>query len=164
MILCKLCTKQIPIKVKIDGQIRNLQRRKYCLDCSPFKSNNRGDPRRIPFRETLRTCGGCSNEIGQRRKFCTACISKKTRFKRKKWAVELLGGKCIKCGYKKNLCALHFHHRDPTQKEFGISKQSSHISFEKFKNEILKCDLLCANCHAEEHWNDSIYEQFHTIS
>ena len=42
-----------------------------------------------------------------------------------------------------------FHHRDPSQKDFSISKNAK--SFEKCKQELDKCDLLCANCHRLRH-------------
>lgn len=70
--------------------------------------------------------------------------------KRKK--IELVnykGGKCEKCGYNKCFEALEFHHKDPKQKDFNISSNS--YSFKKMKEEVDKCNLLCSNCHREEH-------------
>jgi len=60
------------------------------------------------------------------------------------------GGACEKCGYNKSIGALDFHHRDPSQKEFAIS--SVHRGFDKMEKETDKCDLICANCHREIHW------------
>ena len=68
----------------------------------------------------------------------------------------LLGGKCENCGYSKCLNALQFHHKDPTQKKFTISDAifgMGSITEENLQNEITKCSLLCANCHAELHSN-----------
>ena len=67
--------------------------------------------------------------------------------------IEILGGKCIKCGYNKSTAALQFHHSNPTLKEFNFN--SSFMSWERYKKELHKCVLLCANCHAELHWNES---------
>lgn len=64
-------------------------------------------------------------------------------------AVEYLGGSCQRCGYDKSVWSLHFHHLDPTEKDFNISGQSR--SWEATKAELDKCVLLCGNCHAEEH-------------
>jgi len=65
--------------------------------------------------------------------------------------VDYKGGKCETCGYNKRIPpAYHFHHKDPEQKDFGISSQS--LSFEKQKAEVDKCLLLCATCHQELHW------------
>ena len=61
-----------------------------------------------------------------------------------------LGGKCVECGYNKCIAALHFHHREG--KDFGIGKKGVTRSWEKVKAELDRCDLLCANCHAEEHF------------
>jgi len=66
-------------------------------------------------------------------------------------AIEHLGGKCAKCGYKKYPEVLEFHHRDPSQKDFNVSKKGLTRSWERTKMEIEKCDLLCANCHRELH-------------
>lgn len=72
------------------------------------------------------------------------------RFRMKTEAVRLKGGKCFNCGWAGNIAAFQFHHRDPTQKEFGISSNPK-VSWEKYWNEVEKCDLLCANCHAIHH-------------
>ncbi|XKT74360.1 MAG: hypothetical protein ACJKTH_03325 [Patescibacteria group bacterium UBA2163] len=73
------------------------------------------------------------------------------RRKLRRMAIEYGGGKCNLCGYKKSIYALTFHHRDPTQKDFGLSARGLTRSWEKIKKEIDKCTLLCANCHAEVH-------------
>lgn len=67
--------------------------------------------------------------------------------------IQYFGGCCIRCGYDKCEGALEFHHRDPTEKCFGISRTNR--SFAKQLEEAKKCDLLCVNCHAEEHYNTS---------
>lgn len=72
------------------------------------------------------------------------------RQKMKIRAVEYLGGKCGKCGYNKCIWALEFHHRNTNEKEFSISEYST-LSWNKIKNEVEKCDLLCSNCHKELH-------------
>ena len=60
---------------------------------------------------------------------------------------------CERCGYNKNPNALQFHHRDPGTKRFGISSLDTMVrngvSLETLQAEIAKCDILCANCHAE---------------
>ena len=66
-------------------------------------------------------------------------------------AREYKGGKCIICGYKRCQDALDFHHRDPKQKDFGLSVRGLTRSWTKIKKEIDKCVLVCANCHRELH-------------
>ena len=71
----------------------------------------------------------------------------------KRYGVEYLGGKCQRCGYDKCIAALSFHHKDPQLKEYNFG--DSTMSIETYKKELDKCILLCANCHMEEHWNES---------
>jgi hypothetical protein len=68
-------------------------------------------------------------------------------------AIKYGGGKCQICGYKKCGRALSFHHKDPTQKDFGLSARGFTRSWDKIQVELDKCVLLCANCHMEVHEN-----------
>lgn len=80
---------------------------------------------------------------------CKKCIKEKRTFSKIR-AINYKGGSCIKCGYNKNITALDFHHLNPKEKEITPSRLNGK-SWEKFKREIDKCILLCANCHREEH-------------
>jgi len=71
--------------------------------------------------------------------------------KYKQQAVDYKGGKCQNCGYSKYLGALEFHHLDPTQKDFEMSKFTKSPLGDFAKEELNKCILLCANCHREAH-------------
>lgn len=99
----------------------------------------------------------CNNQItGCRKKFCSdGCKSNfyvtRNRHSNKQKLVDHFGGACIRCGYNKSLRALQFHHRDPSQKSFGIAQKGKTRAYEKLLAEAEKCDLICANCHAEEH-------------
>lgn len=74
----------------------------------------------------------------------TKCI-KQQRIKELK---ENSGG-CLKC--KENrYYLLDYHHIDPSTKLFQIAQGGSK-GWEKVKNEIDKCILLCKNCHSEFH-------------
>ncbi len=73
--------------------------------------------------------------------------------RRKKEIIQLLGGKCSRCGYNKNLSALTFHHKDPKNKKFKLDIRSlSNRKYVFIEKEIDKCILLCHNCHAELHY------------
>ena len=76
---------------------------------------------------------------------------KSWRQRAKMKAVEVKGGCCERCGYDKSLRALHFHHRDPSQKDFSISNNGNAIAWSKIEKEIKKCILVCSNCHCEIH-------------
>ena len=79
---------------------------------------------------------------------------RKTNLQRKfkQECVDYKGGKCCRCGYKKCLGALEFHHRDPSQKDFAVGSIKKETLTDKIKSELDKCDLLCSNCHKEEHY------------
>jgi len=88
------------------------------------------------------------------RYFCVKCASEaviKRRKKIKQKAVDYKGGKCKLCGYNKCVSALEFHHKDPTTKEFSIGLNGATRSWNKVKEELDKCILICANCHREVH-------------
>jgi hypothetical protein len=104
--------------------------------------------------------------VGKQSKFCSIkCKVQTTNHKhqvytaqqsrgleRKKQLIEICGGSCVDCGYKKNISALEFHHLDPNKKSFGIDlRQCSCTKWEKLIEEVNKCVLICANCHRERH-------------
>ena len=75
-----------------------------------------------------------------------------------KKAVDYLGGKCKICG-ENHPAALSFHHRDPKQKEFDVSRKiQSTAKWEIIKTEVDKCDLLCENCHRKLHFDQDRYD------
>ena len=90
---------------------------------------------------------------GSQCKKCDTIQRRKLTYKKKVYLVNLFGGKCKKCGYDKCINALEFHHRKKKKKEFEINCK---LSLERLIEEAKKCDLLCANCHREEHskWVD----------
>lgn len=75
----------------------------------------------------------------------------KRRRKIKEMSIEYKGGCCEKCGYNKCNRALEFHHINPEEKDFGIASNGYTRSWEKVKEELDKCILVCSNCHAEIH-------------
>ncbi len=77
--------------------------------------------------------------------------SKVRRLKNRKInLINILGGKCSKCGYHKCVAALEFHHNGGN-KEGNIAHIIKNFSQGKALKEIKKCILLCANCHREIH-------------
>jgi hypothetical protein len=83
-------------------------------------------------------------------KKCNTVVKVAQNRKVKRLAVEYKGGKCIICGYSKDMCGFDFHHLDPSKKERKIAG-SKNSSFEKIKPELDKCILVCAVCHREIH-------------
>lgn len=165
MKICSLCGKEFKAIQVIDGKITNLSSRKYCLECSPFKMHN---TKRLILAKSAekdkKTCSGCKqnlpidhfwkkgkDKLQSRCKKCLYIYQEKRRGPVKDRLLSYKGGKCISCGYNKCSAALDFHHIDQDSKSFDIGKSSKNMNFDKIKNEIDKCVILCANCHRELH-------------
>jgi len=86
----------------------------------------------------------------ERADYIKKAVSKRRR-KIREMAVKAKGGKCQVCGYATWQGSLEFHHLDPKKKDFSISVDGTTRSWERVRNEIEKCILLCANCHREVH-------------
>lgn len=72
----------------------------------------------------------------------------KRRRKIKEMAIAYKGGKCQACGYNKYQGALDLHHVNG-KKEFSIGDKGYTRSWEKVREELDKCILVCSNCHRE---------------
>lgn len=86
--------------------------------------------------------------------WCRKCLydAQHLRWKdRKRKAVDLLGGKCCKCDYNKNLAALEFHHKNKNNKKYDWAKLQRR-KWNDIIKELKKCILLCSNCHKELHF------------
>ena len=120
--ICQICNKEFTILN--DKAVT----RKYCYECNPQQGTLYNSKDRKIFKQNL------------------------IQYYKQK-AVDYKGGKCEKCGYSKCLRALHFHHLNPDDKSFQISEAITKnlIPWDLIQEELDKCILLCANCHAEEH-------------
>ena len=86
-------------------------------------------------------------KYADRRKELIKAVAKRRR-KIKLMAIEYKGGKCQACGYNKYPGALDLHHINGN-KSFGIGEKGYTRSWEKVREELDKCILVCANCHRE---------------
>jgi hypothetical protein len=67
MLVCRSCGREFPTSLVIGGKLRVLNRRRYCLNCSPFGSHN---TRRIHLKCREPPCAGCG--VATRNpKFCS---------------------------------------------------------------------------------------------
>lgn len=82
-------------------------------------------------------CRRCSGE---------AVLRRKQRIRR--LLILEAGDHCQSCGYERLRKNLHFHHLDPSKKEFGLTSGNGK-SLARFREEAKKCVLVCANCHGE---------------
>jgi len=142
--VCDACGRPFPVKAVIEGKMRSLYRRRFCLECSPFGIHNssRQPPGNLDPEELV--------EYRRRRRNAKIYrYQKKRRRAVKAQLVAAAAGRCIDCGYARSLQALDFHHRNPAEKEFSISGFGG--AWVKLTAEAQKCDLLCANCHRIRH-------------
>ncbi|MFA5048273.1 MAG: HNH endonuclease [Patescibacteria group bacterium] len=163
---CKKCNKSFPNRIIIDGKERNLSKRKFCLGCSPFNKHNTKSLENSMYKNgNVCICASCNKEFEYQRAsnmshyLCSTCNSTKNRYRRKIKCIEYKGGKCIICGYSKSIFALGFHHINPLEKNFQISGHHD-MAWNKLKLELDKCVLLCLNCHAEIHANNTDIYKF----
>ncbi len=96
------------------------------------------DPAKFYGRK-MSICGRCQNQY----------VIDKGREKRD-FALDLLGAKCVKCGYASFRCSLQIHHKDPRHKDVGF-KSMRGWSFARIEREMRGCVVLCGNCHPAVH-------------
>src|SRR3989338_9159731 len=111
-------------------------------------------------RLTVKGAGGVveNRRYADRRTYMIAAVRKRRR-KVRAMAVAYKGGKCGRCGYSRCIEALEFHHVDSSQKDFGISQDGYTRSWERVRQELDKCVLLCANCHRELHASSQLLRE-----
>lgn len=176
---CLKCGSQFKTSQRINGKRHSLRSRLHCLDCVPFKRNKTSKDHTETWSKyyvyndqkniVARLCTRCKltkpiesfyKKSRGHHSYCHECLVDVTLERQRNFRDKCLvykGGQCEKCGYNKCPAAMHFHHKDPKQKEFEISKAhrrkfgtQDHV----LKKELDKCALLCANCHAEVHYRE----------
>ena len=139
---CAICGNEFPNHIVIQGKERNVQRRKYCLECSPFGQHNTS---KEPIQESGKAREG--KQIKRRKAYNVQWTNQKRRQLKNK-LIKYKGGQCSRCGYNKPIPdAYAFHHRDPSEKNFTISSIIQR-AWDFVLQETDKCDLLCVLCHA----------------
>lgn len=159
--ICQKCNSFFKPQINIDGKIRNLQNRKFCFACSPFNQHN---TRNLIQPTETKKCTKCylfkaidefyiQKDRPGRTTYCKSCLNLDTTQRQKDIkmkCIEYLGSKCVDCGYVGPSAAYDFHHLDPTQKEFTLSRVRGR-SLKTLTKELDKCVLLCAICHRLRH-------------
>jgi len=82
-----------------------------------------------------------------------ARTERSSRTGKEKWDAFKDTLKCARCD-EKHIATLDFHHIDPADKEYTVSKLISNKMFTKAYKEIKKCIVLCANCHRKHHYEE----------
>lgn len=78
---------------------------------------------------------------------------RKRRRARRTKLLELLGNKCQSCGSTENL---EFDHKNPRRKQHDFNEIKDGPENAILK-EIMKCSLLCANCHHDKTRDNNEY-------
>ena len=97
-----------------------------------------------------------------RRHRCAECKNKLQALRKQKIRIWLRAYKsslaCERCGFS-DYRALTFHHRERSEKDFNVSDMiGSGNSLLNVQREIAKCNILCANCHSIEHYQEVILD------
>lgn len=103
--------------------------------------------------QIIRTCKECQEEFAptsRRRYWCKPCENarnKKAKVPKRQLVYNhYKNNPCEMCGESRIPC-LQLDHIDPSTKSFNLGKAESK-SEEAILNEIAKCRVMCANCHA----------------
>ena len=72
----------------------------------------------------------------------------KSRERRKDVVRESKNAPCMDCGVQYPYYVMHYDHTKKNKLD-NIGKLVSTASLQTLLDEIVKCDLVCANCHAE---------------
>jgi len=151
MNICRKCGSEFKNRVKIKGSIKVLNRRKYCLDCSPFGKRNT-KRLHLPQRNknSKKQCTQCGKEFKwNKNNVCWTCRSYNRRKQNRNKAITHLGAKCGDCGLE-DKDVLTFHHISQDSKYDNLSSLW-HRKWSVIEKEINKCKILCANCHMKLH-------------
>ncbi|OGL25111.1 hypothetical protein A3A68_02285 [Candidatus Saccharibacteria bacterium RIFCSPLOWO2_01_FULL_48_13] len=92
-----------------------------------------------------------------RRQKCRRCYRETKRLliaRQRKWIADYKQRRqCAKCGVS-DFRVLDFHHNDSSGKDFNVADFRYKAGFARLKEEIGKCQLLCANCHRIVHYEE----------
>ena len=81
-------------------------------------------------------------------KKCNSIRQAKRDYDRREFINSFKNKPCVRCGVMYPPYVMDFHHRDPAEKAFNLSK-ARNKPIDKIIEEVAKCDILCANCHRE---------------
>jgi hypothetical protein len=167
---CKNCGSAFSRSVTIDGVRKKLSPTRYCLTCSPWLGPGNKKRQLTKYKMVNgiehRLCSRCDTfkpliaefftfRPSGRVDFCKPCMAEKVRTEAREdklRSIEYKGGKCHDCDGVFLPAVYDFHHLEPHEKEFAISRKMRK-SWDRLRAELDKCVLLCANCHRTRHAN-----------
>ena len=145
---CLKCQKHFPVTTKINGEVKNLGSRKYCLECSPYGRHNTRPI--ITTIDACPSCGSTTKKSRPNRKICYSCENKREEKYKLDKVTEIVGNSCWICGYDKGFEMLDFHHMH--DKNFMLTRRNiGRSGWDDITRELKKCMLICCRCHREYH-------------
>lgn len=130
---------------------------KYCRQCKqekPFSEfRQRPNPNRIVYRSWCLPCENAYGKIQQRKRRAEKGAEIREYMRQRSadnraWVTEKKeSSPCMDCGEFHKGCVMQYDHKPQYIKTRDVSKMVS-FSRERIQEEIDKCDLVCANCHA----------------
>lgn len=156
---CLICGESFPNAINIDGKMRNLQRRKCCLKCSPFGEHH---TRTLEFHnQTNKYCKCCGRILRKRQKvFCTNKCQTEYEYRDyiQKWKNGLENGMSGKYGLSHRIKRYIFEKYDYKCSKCGwhevnpftenIPLEIHHKDGNYMNNHENNLELLCPNCHS----------------
>ena len=106
------------------------------------------------YRESSIIRKSCYDCIPLGRESDASLIRRLTKVK----AVNYKGNRCYCCNNTYSISVYDFHHLNPTEKDFSLGDKTSTVRWDRVKEEIDKCVLVCANCHRMIHSGEIEFE------
>ena len=131
--------------------------KKKCHKCGKHKSLGefaKNKTRPDGLQGTCKTCKKTYNKKHyQDNKNAYKSRAAQRRIDIRRWMLSVKETLCCNRCPENHIACLQFHHIDPSQKEMGIAQMVNQCwSVGKIQSEMDKCEVLCANCHAKEHY------------
>jgi len=125
---------------------------KICGNCKETKEDSNFSFKNKESEILNSYCKQCNKEYNkihyQNNKKYYLDKSKEYSKKSRQYIYDYLKNKsCEECG-EKRIATLQFDHININSKYFSISSAARNTGINKLKEEIDKCRILCANCHA----------------
>lgn len=156
--ICSKCREALPVNEFYKDPRREGRLRSVCKACWAKRKKDYTDSHKEEIAESGKRYYRANKEqinarIRKWRKDNNQKLMEQRQY-RMQSATELLTRlktPCVKCGEAREW-VIHFHHIDPSEKVFEITKEAiSHKKWERIAEEASKCACLCANCHTEFH-------------
>lgn len=153
MPVCRKCGLSFSNWLFIKGKKRNLQRRKFCVHCSPFGEHNTNSSILPPDEKEELFLRRKEKRHNQKRHYDRTYTSRL-----RDRALETLGNSCVICG-NADKRILQFDHinggGNKNKSGWGRRKLYLDIIYKR-RNDV---QILCANCHSIKTWENGEYRR-----